>query len=440
MILIFTNKITSRIRYIFKHIFTSILGIDIKFTSNIEEFIAHDGPKISYAKKELGSELFFEAHNLLFERGIQEDLEVSINFNGEIPYFFKVSDKSALPYDLFASSFYLITRYEEYLPSVHDSLGRFQAKNSLAFQNGFLKLPVVDLWAKEVLAKIQTKYPNIKANQRPFAFINTISVHEAFKYAQRGIDGTISGFIKDFFQFKFHQIKERLQVIVNLRKDPYNTFPFLLDVHRQHTLKSIFFFSVGERSEYDHSISIERVYYREMIKSIEDYAFIGINFSVRSTEKSSFKLEEKRAMESISHRTPNRARQRLSKLDLPYTYRDTIEIDIKKDFSMGYHDEIGFRASTCTPFLFYDLKYESLTLLKVFPFIFSDHALQLKYQNNAKKIKQEMLSLMMTVKEFSGVFISVFHNDTFSNEPQWKGWKDLYLDFIESINLILQDK
>lgn len=440
MILIFTNKTTSRIRYIFKHIFTSILGIDIKFTSNIEEFIAHDGPKISYARKELGSELFFEAHTLLFDKGIQENLEFSIDFKEELPYFFKTSEKSALSHDLFAASFYLITRYEEYLPSVRDSLGRFQAKNSLAFQNGFLKIPVVDLWAKEILSKIQVKFPDIKANQRGFSFINTISVHEVFKYAQRGIGRTFIGFVKDFFRFKLHHLKERLQVVLNLKKDPYNSFDFLLDIHRQKKLKSIFFFSVGEVSEHDHNISVERIYYRELIKSIEDYAFVGINFSMRSTEQNFLKKEEKKIMESISHRIPNRSQQHLFKLNLPLTYRDITEIDIKKDFSMGYHDEIGFRSGTCTPFLFYDLKYESLTLLKIFPFVFSDYALKKKYGYNQKKIKQEILSLIMTVKEFSGVFISVFHNDTFSNEPRWKGWKNIYLDFVDTINQIQNEK
>lgn len=107
---------------------------------------------------------------------------------------------------------------------------------------------------------------------------------------------------------------------------------------------------------------------------------------------------------------------------------------------MGYYDEIGFRASTCSPFLFYDLKHETLTLLKVFPSIFNDHALKRKYGHNRKKIKQEILSLIMTVKEFNGVFVSTFHNDTFSNESQWKGWKEIYLDFIDTINTTQNQK
>ncbi|MFV0237644.1 MAG: polysaccharide deacetylase family protein, partial [Flavobacteriales bacterium] len=363
-----------------------------------------------------------------------------IDFKDEIPYFFKTSTKSALSHDLFASAFYLLTRYEEYLPSIKDSLGRFQSKNSLAFQNGFLKMPVVDLWAKEILHKIQEKYPDIKAHQQPFSFVNTISVHEVFKYAQRGILGTILGLVQDFFKFKLYAIKERIQVILSLKKDPYNTFRFLLDVHKQNQLKSIFFFSIGSLSEYDNNISVERAYYRELIKSIEDYSFIGTLFSMRSTAQNSLKKEEKKIMEMISHRTPNRSRQHLLKLDLPFTYRDLIKIDIKKDFSMGYYDEIGFRASTCSPFLFYDLKHETLTLLKVFPSIFNDHALKRKYGHNRKKIKQEILSLIMTVKEFNGVFVSTFHNDTFSNESQWKGWKEIYLDFIDTINTTQNQK
>ncbi len=440
MILIFTNKITSRLRYIFKHIFTSILGIDIDFTSNIEKFIAHKGPKMSYTKKELGNELFFEANNLLFSKGIQEDLEFTIDFKGDIPYFFRTSERSALSHDLFASSFYLITRYEEYLPSVKDSLGRFQAKNSLAFQNGFLKLPVIDLWAKEILSKVMDKYPDIVPNNKSFSFINTITAHEAYKYAQRGISSTISSTVKNLFKLQFKTLKNRFKVLLNINKDPYNTFNFILDVQKQHKLNSIYFFSVGELSLYDNNISIERKKYKELIKSIEDYSLIGINFSMASTFNTPLKNEEKKSMEAISYRSANKSRQHLLKLNIPYTYRDLSGIDIKMDFSMGYHNEIGFRASTCTPFLFYDLKFESLTLLKIFPFTFSDHALKIKHSDNQKKIKQEILSLILTVKEFNGVFISIFHNDTFSNNQKWKGWKEIYLDFIETITSLQNEK
>ena len=57
---------------------------------------------------------------------------------------------SDLPFDIFAASFFLVSRYEEYLDYQPDEYGRFQASSSLAFRNGFLGIPVVDLWAKEM--------------------------------------------------------------------------------------------------------------------------------------------------------------------------------------------------------------------------------------------------------------------------------------------------
>ena len=51
MILIYTHKITKRIQYIFKLYFGQLLGLEFKLTSNLEDFQAFDGIKISYTKK-----------------------------------------------------------------------------------------------------------------------------------------------------------------------------------------------------------------------------------------------------------------------------------------------------------------------------------------------------------------------------------------------------
>ena len=61
MILIYTHKITPRVNYIFKHIFTRTLQLEIKFTSKIEDFVAHNGSKLSYTKVALGKEFFIKS-------------------------------------------------------------------------------------------------------------------------------------------------------------------------------------------------------------------------------------------------------------------------------------------------------------------------------------------------------------------------------------------
>ena len=82
MFLIFVSNLTPRVDYVFKHICTRILGLSIKFTTNLEEFLAHHGPKMSYGKRPLGGEYFVQAHDLLFVKGI-EDIEVPVRSWGE---------------------------------------------------------------------------------------------------------------------------------------------------------------------------------------------------------------------------------------------------------------------------------------------------------------------------------------------------------------------
>ena len=50
--------------------------------------------------------------------------------------------------DIFASCFFMLTRWEETLPSEKDKYNRFLAKNSLAFQANFLHQPIVDKYVR----------------------------------------------------------------------------------------------------------------------------------------------------------------------------------------------------------------------------------------------------------------------------------------------------
>ena len=81
MLLIYTHKITPRLSYIFKHIFVRILQIPIVFTVKVEEFVAHNGPKLTYTKAPLGTEFFIRNHTLLFEQGIN-DIPINMSLWG----------------------------------------------------------------------------------------------------------------------------------------------------------------------------------------------------------------------------------------------------------------------------------------------------------------------------------------------------------------------
>ena len=120
MLLVYTPKITSRLKFIFKQICFRILGIPVDFTNKIEPFIAHDSLKISYGYQPLRNEFFVKSNGLLDEQGLS-DITLNVQDWDNTKCFFYVGDKSDLPFDIFSAAFYLLSRYEEYLPHVKDS-------------------------------------------------------------------------------------------------------------------------------------------------------------------------------------------------------------------------------------------------------------------------------------------------------------------------------
>src|SRR5436190_8549265 len=111
---------------------------------------------------------------------------------------------------------------------------------------------------------------------------------------------------------------------------------------------------------------------QSLIKSLADYADIGIHPSYASNENRKQVKKEIRRLNKVLKREVTRSRQHFLKVTFPETYRTLIELDIEEDYSMGYASEIGFRASICTPFNFYDLDLDVETKLKLVPFMLMD--------------------------------------------------------------------
>lgn len=431
MLLVYTHKITPRLTYTFKHLCKRILGVDVSFTSKIEDFIAHDSIKMSYAKQPLSNEIFVRSHALLFEQGLS-DLDITVNDWDGTKGFFATGERSNLPYDIFAASFYLLSRYEEYLPHVNDDYGRFLATESLAYKSGFLNKPIVDIWAYKLKNVLKERYPDFKFPVRQYQVTPLIDVPSAYKYKYKGLLRTIGGFFGDVFRFKFRQFYERFSVLSGLKKDPHDTFNWLINRQKSVTFKFSVFFLVGAYSTYDKNISINKKGFQSLIKSVGDYCNVGLKVSYFALEDLDLLKLEKLKLEKVTNVNLAAVRNSHSKLNLPNTYRNLIELEIDNDFTMGYTSELGFRAGTCTPFLFYDLDYEVQTPLKINPYHCMDFAL-LKHKSVLDK-KETLDKLITNIKQVNGTFCPVFHNYSISDDDHWEGFKELFNLTLNSLN------
>ncbi|MGJ8743603.1 polysaccharide deacetylase family protein [Polaribacter sp.] len=425
MILVYTHKITPRIRYIFKHIVTRTLLIPVNFTSKVEEFVAFNGPKISYTKTPLGNEFFIKCNNLLFEQGVN-DMEISIQKWDEIPCFFKTGPKSVIPFDIFAASFYLISRYEEYLPHVKDIHGRFTADQSLAFKHHFLEKPVVDIWAYKFLEALKEKFPEYNYKDRKYEFISTIDIDNAYAYKYKNLIRSVGGFFTDLFKLRIFNVWDRMAVVLRIKKDPFDTFRRIIDINKENKIKTIFFFLVGDYTTFDTNISASKTKYRLLIKEMVDYALVGLHPSYFTMHNMVLLKKEKERLQEITNMPTTRSRQHYLRFNLPETYQHLIDLEILEDYSMGYASNVGFRAGTCTPFYFYDLDFEIQTPLKIFPFAVMDTTLNDYMKLTPKQSMGRIRDLKNEVKAVNGTFITLFHNETLSDYLRWKGWKRLY--------------
>jgi hypothetical protein len=425
MLLVYSHRITPRIRYIFKHILTSTLLIPVSFTSKVEDFVAHNGLKLSYTKTALGSEFFIKSNDLLFEQGVN-DLEINVQKWDDVPCFFATNINSSLPFDIFAASFYLITRYEEYLPHVKDTHGRFTAEQSLAFKYKFLEKPVIDIWSYKFLSLLKERFPDYTYKTRKYNYISTIDIDNAYAYKHKSFIRGFGGFFMDIFRFKLRDVWNRTAVNLNLKKDPFNTFNELLSFKKEFNIKTIFFFSIGDYTTFDTNVSASKNKYKLLIKNVQDYALVGLHPSYFTMNNASMLKKEKGRLENITNTTIKKSRQHYLRFNLPETYQQLIDLEIDEEYSMGYASNVGFRASTCTPFYFYDLDFEIQTPLKVFPFALMDTTLNDYLKLTPKQSLGKIRDLRNEIKAVNGTFITLFHNESLSDYLRWKGWKRLY--------------
>jgi hypothetical protein len=431
MLLIYSPSSSPRLLYILDFIFKDILCIQYRLTQNAAEFRQSSLPKISYCEAALADELFFFSTKLLFEKGIREQ-DISVFDWEDSKAFFATHPKYEFPFDPFAASFYLVSRYEEYLPHARDQHDRFDVKESLAWKKGFLQKPLVNVWAQRIKAILQKKFPSLAFPEMNYQFISTIDVDNAYAFKEKGIVRTAGALARSLVQLKLRAFANRILVLAGRRHDPYNTYSVLFSIQQEYGLKCIYFFLLGDYAENDKNVPVTSKKLQSLIKHIADYNECGIHPSYASNSFPEKISLEKSRLRKIIRRDVTKSRQHFLLLKFPSTYRNLLEHDITDDYSMGHAGDVGFRASTCSSFLFYDLDREFTTKLRVHPFALMDATFKYYLKVKPEEALNMIWSLVEEVRAVDGTLISLWHNESLSEIDPWTGWKDLYGQMVKA--------
>jgi len=413
------------LKYIFNLVFVDVFGLSFEITSKQEEFKAHSGFKFVYAKEAFSNDLTIEAHTLLFESGIKEQTIQFHNDERFLKYFFKTY-RSCVPFDLFAASFYLISRYEEYLPFKPDSYNRYEAESSLAYQYDFLNIPIVNLWLNEFEQILKSHFPELIIKHRKYNYISTIDIDTAYKYKQKGLMRTLGGYFKAILRFNKEDLVQRTSVLFDKLKDPFDSYDYHLEIQKKYNLSVIYFYLLGDYGMNDKNHPSNNFNFQKLIKHLSDYAQAGIHPSYGSNgHPEKVKIEINR-LAQITHREIRNSRQHFSMLKFPETYSTILELGVYNDYSMGYANFNGFRASYCLPFYWYDIDDELETGLKIHPFCISETSLRFKHHASPQTVESIAKPLIDEVKKYNGELVTIFHNDTMGSAQDWQEWVGLY--------------
>lgn len=153
--------------------------------------------------------------------------------------------------DIIASSYFLLTRYEEMVRrEIRDEHGRFPGKQSLPFQADFIHRPIVDEygdllihWLKETGIEVE------KREKKLSAIYLTHDVDAPFLY--RSCKGVIRSLMEK------RGIRKSLNGLTGTpEKDPWFTFPWLFEINKKaeeqiSSCETILFFRSGGKKKED---------------------------------------------------------------------------------------------------------------------------------------------------------------------------------------------
>jgi len=431
LILLYTNNITSRLSYIAGVIFSKILKVEYELTQDPQKFQNHDGPKINYSVDDVGDALVIRPRELLFEQHITAK-EPFVTQWDNVKIFFQTDDNSHIPFDLFAASFYLISRYEENLPFYQDEHGRFEAKQSLAYNNNFLQEPIIDQWAYILADMLAEHFPGFRPGSRAFQYISTIDIDNAYAFLFKGISRTLGATLRSLLNLNIEDNIRRYQTLAS-KRDPYDTYDVFFDIHQKYNINPLWFFLVGNSGKFDDNVSIDKTAYQNLIRDLAGRFDVGLHPSYRAFKDYELLNQEIGKLENIIGRKVTKSRQHYLKIHFNETYNNLIKAGIQEDYTMGYATDIGFRAGTCTPFNYYDLQQEQETSLMVYPFQLMDITLNQHKGYNITEAISMVEDLIEKVKRVNGTFISIWHNEALSDHGHWKGWETVYREMLRLV-------
>ncbi len=427
-IVVFSANNSNRLKYVLDWLFKERLHLDYNITHN-ESDLLNTPFCISYGKTLPGS-ISIPDEGLLWTTG-KNEITIRTSKCKEIPTLFAIETEGyTLPFDIFSGIFFLLSRYEEYYQYKPDKHGRYPAAHSILHRNGWLQRPLADEWVYSFRKLLQSALGHtIEATA--FVFSPTYDIDMAYSHLHKGAGRIIGAYMRALLKGDVRQISERTQVLKKKQKDPYDSFRWLRQLHREYDTRPIYFIlSAHKTTAFDKNIHPGHPAMIRVIKNVAKDGMVGIHPSYYSHEGDKM-ISELKMLEHISGRKVNISRQHYIRFRIPETCRQLLHNNITEDYSMGYGAHLGFRAGTGNSFLWYDLEKEVVTTLRLHPFCFMDTTAHYEGKMSPSEAFEKLNNMSKVLEKTGSTLVTIFHNFSLGTSNEWKGWRQAYEHFLQ---------
>jgi hypothetical protein len=432
------NNFLPERKYIIGIIFGEFLGLkyDINVKSETKDYeIILENKKNLIIKDSFFSN-FGDGLNYLNKKNIPEKIRFLKNqfiLEKDIPVIygndeFKIQEnKIVCGIDIFASSFFMLTRWEEYANKIRDLHNRFPGTATLAGKNNFLNRPIVNEYVEMLWNILKYLGCNQKRKEREYELVLTHDIDNIFKWKNFGLFArNIAGDI-----IKRKNVSLALE---NVRqyfgKNPYDTFDFLMDLSEKRGIKSHFFFMSGGTSKFDNNYSINQPFVKKIREKIKSRGhLIGFHPSYNAyNDQKQWEEEYSNLSIEVSQKVKT-GRQHFLRFEVPITWQIWEDNNMNWDSTLSYADKEGFRCGACYEYSVFNILTRKKLKLKEMPLEVMEVTM-VGYQNLVPGIMEKrIIKLINNVKKYNGKFVLLWHNSNFNNEL-WEKYKIVYEEIL----------
>ena len=352
------------------------------------------------------------------------------------PLIEKIDNTIICHADIIASTYFLISRYEEYLNpnSNRDPHGRYIGKQSVPAQAGFIHRPIVE------------EYGNLLRNLLQQAGVSLLPIPQQINHIYlthdidsitnyRRIRGLIGGILRR------ENITIILKSLININNDPAYTFPWILNQDNQLPQATQIYFVKAARQ----ASGLDRPAYnlvgknfthlKKEILTSSPKAIFGLHASYKSGNIPDIISDERKLLQyAIENQQITTSRHHYLRSLQPNDMEALIDARITDDYTMGYADIAGFRLGTCRAVRFINPATRKLTSLTLHPLTIMDCTLSEPHYMNLtyKEALSYSQTLINETKQHNGDLCLLWHNTRFTNNDYHS---QLYSQIIKSLCL-----